>query len=1329
MGCLLLHWSVSDGQTDRRDDVAADELPVWRSDQGDGSYKNPILFADYSDPDAIRVGDSFYLTASSFNCTPGLPVLESKDLVNWRIIGHALSIQLPRDIYDKPQHGNGVWAPAIRWNKGEFYIYYPDPDYGIYVIRAKNPAGPWTAPALVVSGKGLIDPCPLFEPQPDGTQKVWLANAWAASRAEVNSLLTIRPLTPDGMHEAGEAKMVFDGHDRQPTVEGPKLYKRNGYYYILAPAGGVVNGWQLALRSRNIYGPYEEKIVMDQGTTNINGPHQGAWVETKTGESWFIHFQDRGPYGRVTHLQPMQWIGDWPVIGVDKDRDGKGEPVLVYKKPDVGRPGTTPGQMEAQASDEFNGNAPELQWQWHANPQIAWSAEIPGSGHLRLFAIKAPDSSKNLWQVPNLLLQKLSAPDFSATTRMTLTVGQSGKKAGLLVMGGDYAYLAVEKQDSGYVIVQTVCRNAEQGAAEQIIATIPSASPGNTIDLRVDLTAPDALCHFSYSLDGRPFKLIGSPFYAKQDKWIGAKIGLFCLSPAGSKNGGYADFDWFRVRPASPDTFDVDRCLRYCVEQAKRTLAAWKATIPPIKMPRSIAKGDSAWKEVPVQDWTSGFWPGILWYVYAYTKDDHWKREADYASRAMSPVAYQGGFDHDLGFMLYCSLGNGYRLTGDTTYKRTMLAGADSLATLFNPKVGTILSWPSMVAKMGWPHNTIIDNMINLELLFWAARNGGGRRLYDMAVRHAETTMHNHFRPDHSAYHVVVYDTVTGKKIKGVTHQGYSDASMWARGQTWAMYGFTMCYRETHQPDFLAFAQQVTDIYLQRLPPDGIPYWDFDDPAIPDAPRDASAAAVAASALLELSGYVSDKDKAVLYRHAAEKMLATLSSSAYRSDAANPAFLLHATGHKPAGSEIDASIIYGDYYYIEALLRLKQLKAKGQIAIDFTNPLRESRKDELIVMTRTDWQKRLGTIPAGKYVQLSDAGHLPVVVQFDDLDGDGIWDETCMVHSFTASETWRVLATVTDQPATIKAVVRAHVRMRAKRTDDSFAPSQDTASMPAGNLPTDFSRHRLPPWLTEGPAWENDKVAYRLYFDTRNGKDIYGKRIPAMVMDFVGVNPDSNYHQLDYWGMDILKVGNSLGAGSLAMSIPRQHQKDTLIRLGGMQVKKETYRELANGPLRAVFRLDYDWVVDGKPVKVTEEISISAGQYFYTSKVIVRGAPGGARLVTGIANFYSNTPGHLAKDAAQVLYSYGHQSENHDLLGMSILVGNKDYPTMGSRPAVGTDVTNTYTVAQKISGDRPLYFRYYTCWEKTDQRFASRTYFVKLLQQETGKFSHPITIH
>lgn len=514
---------------------------VHHPDNGNGTYTNPIIHADYSDPDVIRVGDDYYMTASSFNCSPGLPILHSKDLVNWQIINYALQQQTPIDTFNKPQHGKGVWAPAIRFYNNEFYIFYPDPDFGIYVIKTKNVYAKWSKPKLLLQGKGIIDPCPFW----DNNGNAYLITAWAGSRAGVKSLLTLYRMNNEATEVIDEGKHVFDGHENQPTIEGPKMYKRNNYYYIFAPAGGVGTGWQLVLRSKNIYGPYDEKIVMDKGTTNVNGPHQGAWIDTKIGEDWFIHFQDKDAYGRVVHLQPMTWKNDWPIIGVDNDGDGKGEPVIIYKKPNVGRVYSTVNPVE---SDEFNTDTLGLQWQWNANYKTQWSALIRGKNDLRLFAINQPKDANNLASTPNILLQKFPAENFAAVTKIKFVEGEfdtDDKKAGLIIMGEDYAYLSIRKKDSNYVVSLTQCSDMLKNTNERI--TEQKIINTNTVYFKVNVAAPSAMCNFSYSIDGNNFINIGDAFKAKAGKWIGAKIGLFCSANYGCKLGGYADIDWFRI--------------------------------------------------------------------------------------------------------------------------------------------------------------------------------------------------------------------------------------------------------------------------------------------------------------------------------------------------------------------------------------------------------------------------------------------------------------------------------------------------------------------------------------------------------------------------------------------------------------------------------------------------------------------------------------------------------------------------------------------------------------------------------------------------------------
>lgn len=512
---------------------------VWVPDLGNGTYKNPVLDADYSDPDAVRVGEDFYMVSSSFDAVPGLPILHSKDLVNWTIIGHALKRQIPFEHFAKTQHGNGVWAPSIRFHNGEFYIYYPDPDFGIYLTKAKTAAGPWSDPVLVEAGKGLIDPCPLWDE--DG--KVYLTHAYAGSRAGIKSIIVVKQMNAKGDKVIDEGKLVYDGHELDPTIEGPKFYKRNGFYYIFAPGGGVATGWQTILRSKNVYGPYERKVALDQGKTTVNGPHQGAWVTTSTGEDWFLHFQDKGAYGRVVHLQPMKWINNWPVIGVDKDGDGIGDPVLVYKKPNIAKP--MPIATPAE-SDEFNGVNLGLQWQWQANPQATWSFLNPAKGMLRLYTVKMPDSAKNFWEVPNLLLQKFPTEKFTAVTKLTFTpnIKLENEKVGLIIAGLSYANLAVKSKKDGNYLVYTTCKAADKGKAEKEETIIKLSS--NTIYLAVTVSE-GAKCQFAYSLDGDQYTNINTIFEAEPGKWIGAKVGLFAVRDQQTNDAGFADFDFFRV--------------------------------------------------------------------------------------------------------------------------------------------------------------------------------------------------------------------------------------------------------------------------------------------------------------------------------------------------------------------------------------------------------------------------------------------------------------------------------------------------------------------------------------------------------------------------------------------------------------------------------------------------------------------------------------------------------------------------------------------------------------------------------------------------------------
>ena len=511
---------------------------VWNPDNGDGTYTNPVLNADYSDPDICAVGEDYYLTASSFAHIPGLPILHSRDLVNWELIGHALQSQFLES--KAPEHGNGVWAPSIRHHNGEFYIYWGDPDRGVFMVKAKDARGPWSEPVCVIPGKGMIDTCPLW----DDDGRCWLVNGWANSRCGFNSILTVRELSADGMRPISNPVIVFDGGNVNHTTEGPKFYKRDGWYWIMCPAGGVEKGWQLAMRSKSPLGPYESKTVLAQGKTAINGPHQGGWVHTPYGEDWFLHFQDKGAYGRVVWLQPVDWSSGWPIMG------DKGEPLTTYRKPKS----SSTMNINPQESDEFNAPKLGLQWQWQGDYNQLYGMPT-ADGFLRLFTYRHP-STDNLWTVPAMLLQKTPADVFTATTKIRLAAKAEKQYGGIVVMGRGYSSLVVERVGDMFQLQPRTCPKADTGGKETVtvLETFkPTAKdkldyhPALYMDIYLRLTVDGGKATFAYSLNGKTYKAAGEQFTMREGKWVGAKVGLYAIDNNEKSDAGLLDADWFRI--------------------------------------------------------------------------------------------------------------------------------------------------------------------------------------------------------------------------------------------------------------------------------------------------------------------------------------------------------------------------------------------------------------------------------------------------------------------------------------------------------------------------------------------------------------------------------------------------------------------------------------------------------------------------------------------------------------------------------------------------------------------------------------------------------------
>ena len=489
-------------------------LPCW-GDQGNGTYINPILNADFSDPDVTRVGDTYYMVASDFHFM-GMQVLQSKDLVNWEYLTQIYD-RLEAPGYDSNEHySHGSWAPTIRYHDGKFYMFVCSPTEGLWMSSAEKAEGPWTKPLLVHegTGPGWEDPCPFWDE--DG-------NAYLGRSQLGAGPIIIHRMSPDGTKLLDDGVTVYEG----PVAEGTKIHKWNGKYYFSIPEGGVGPGWQTVLRSDSIYGPFERKVVLETGMTGINGPHQGAIVDTPDGQWWFYHFQQVGARGRVVHLQPMHWEDGWPVIGVDQDRNGIGEPVYCWKMP---YSGTTPSKPAT--SDNFDSTSLGLQWQFNHNPADGWWSLTENPGKFTIHALKAG----GFHQARNSLTQKLVGYKGCISVTMEAAGMAEGQHCGLAVMSDcDYA-IGLRCADGSTELYYDVDGEVRETAAFS----------GKKIYLRTVYDTDAESFHFEYSADGKAFEGFGAAFSPDFGYWKGARPALFCYNT--SEDGGSACFDDFAVQ-------------------------------------------------------------------------------------------------------------------------------------------------------------------------------------------------------------------------------------------------------------------------------------------------------------------------------------------------------------------------------------------------------------------------------------------------------------------------------------------------------------------------------------------------------------------------------------------------------------------------------------------------------------------------------------------------------------------------------------------------------------------------------------------------------------
>jgi len=500
-------------------------------------YQNPVLYADYSDPDVIRVGEDYYMVASSFTYLPGVPLLHSKDLVHWEIINYCVK-SLPFEKYEQPSHGSGTWAPSIRFHKGTFYVFIPLPDEGIFVAASTDPYGEFKLHCLH-EAKGWIDPCPFW----DMSGKAYMVFAYANSRCGIKHRLDLVEIDPQCRNIIGEPVTIFDGEQIAPTTEGPKMYYDQGYYYILMPSGGVSTGWQSVLRAKSVKGPYEYKIVMHQGNTSINGPHQGGWVIAPDGRHWFIHFQDVNELGRILHLQPMCFHNGWPFIGTDQNGDGIGEPVKEWKIPTEGQP-----QYRIAQSDEFQGESIGLQWQWQANPKESFYS-LAGHHGIRLFCLKNTFRENLLWYAPNAMTQIPQHPAFTAVTKVRLNGDQVGDMASIGMIGHSYAYLALQRTIQGNSLMLYKGSVTEKELLGEACEILETSCPyeNDTVYLRLELLA-DKTYRFSWSPDGASYTCIGDPQPLCRATWTGAKLCLWSANKNNVRSEGYGEYEFIHIK-------------------------------------------------------------------------------------------------------------------------------------------------------------------------------------------------------------------------------------------------------------------------------------------------------------------------------------------------------------------------------------------------------------------------------------------------------------------------------------------------------------------------------------------------------------------------------------------------------------------------------------------------------------------------------------------------------------------------------------------------------------------------------------------------------------